>query len=676
MQRRRIILIAAAWLVGALAPPTAADCDPAGYRVGAGIYDITGPVVELRMMGYAMLHQMTRGLRNRLRARAFVIESGCEDRRVAMVTADLGLLTQAVHRAVLERLAQFFGDRYTAANVLLAATHTHSGPGGYSHYTLYNLTILGFSEASFRVAVDGIVRSIALADANLTPADVYLARGDVEDATLNRSRIAYEENPIEERALYAHDTDKTMTQLYFEDHSGRPLGLLNWFGVHATSVGNRNHLINGDNKGYASQQVERHFGTDYSKATTFVAAFAQGSEGDVSPNIFGGTDGGGSDDFESAAISGGKQAIGALHLLADRSQPLSGPVDVRQAYVKMDSVEVAPTWTGGAASPTCSAAIGYSMLAGAEDGPGIGREGLTCAEPRAWWQRAACWATTSECQAEKPIALDMGRRRPVPWTPEVLPLQIIRLGPLAVVAIPFEITTMAARRLRATVERELAPAGVEHIVVAGLANAYSGYVATREEYRVQHYEGASTHFGPWTLAALQQEFARLAAAMHDGRTVDPGPQPRDLAERQLAVPGGPTHDATPIGVSFGDVYRDAQASYRTGETVRVTFAGAHLGHDSRIQDTFLVVERQVGDGWQRVADDDAWETSLEWERDFCLPALACSSVTVVWQVPADAVAGRYRIRHMGSRRTPWTRRTMPYTGTSSAFEVVNINAGS
>ena len=33
-------------------------------------------------------------------------------------------------------------------------------------------------------------------------------------------------------------------------------------------------------------------------------------------------------------------------------------------------------------------------------------------------------------------------------------------------------------------------------MVAGPANVYSHYVATREEYGVQRYEGASTIFGP------------------------------------------------------------------------------------------------------------------------------------------------------------------------------------
>jgi len=634
------------------------------------MYDITGPVAEVRMLGYAMLHQMTRGLRNRLRSRAFVVESVCSGERVALVTADLGFLTQSIHAAVLQRLGERFGDRYGKDNVLLAATHTHSGPGGYSHYFLYNLSILGFSEATFRIAVDGIVESIARADANLTPARVYLATGEVENAGINRSPVAYDENPIAERSAYAGDTDERMTLLRFDADGGRPLGTLNWFGVHATSVGNTHRLINGDNKGYAAQVVEREYDVDYSRADTFVAAFAQAVEGDVSPNIFGGTDGGGDDDFASAAISGRKQAQRALELMRDRSRRVGGPIEVRQAYVAMDAVRVGAEWTGGGAAPTCPAAIGFSMLAGAEDGRGIGREGLTCAEPDGWWQRAACWATTTECQAEKPIAVEMGSKKPHPWTPEVLPLQLVRLGPLAVVAIPFEITTMAGRRLRSAVAHELAPMGVSEVVVAGLANAYAGYVATREEYRIQHYEGASTHFGPWTLAALIQESASLARAMREGHPVDPGPVPRDLSDFQDDAPGGPTHDATPLGVAFGDVYSDVRDSYRAGETASVVFAGAHPGGDSRIQDTFLAVERRGGEEWRRVADDSDWDTAMSWERELCLPAMACSRITVTWDVPEGARPGTYRIRHMGSYRSLLTRRLVPYSGISSEFEVV------
>ena len=41
-----------------------------------------------------------------------------------------------------------------------------------------------------------------------------------------------------------------------------------------------------------------------------------------------------------------------------------------------------------------------------------------------------------------------------------------------------------------------------YVVVAGPSNTYAHYVATREEYSVQRYEGASTIFGPCASSSL------------------------------------------------------------------------------------------------------------------------------------------------------------------------------
>ena len=45
------------------------------------------------------------------------------------------------------RLSAIFGDRYTARNVVLTATHTHCGPGGHGRHMLYNITTAGFHPA-------------------------------------------------------------------------------------------------------------------------------------------------------------------------------------------------------------------------------------------------------------------------------------------------------------------------------------------------------------------------------------------------------------------------------------------------------------------------------------------------------------------------------------------------
>lgn len=42
------------------------------------------------------------------------------------------------------------------------------------------------------------------------------------------------------------------------------------------------------------------------------------------------------------------------------------------------------------------------------------------------------------------------------------------------------------------------------VVIAGLSNTYTGYVATPEEYDVQRFEGAATAYGRHTLGAYIQ----------------------------------------------------------------------------------------------------------------------------------------------------------------------------
>jgi neutral ceramidase len=650
----------------ALADPCSAN---QSFQLGAGIYDITGPAAEIGMMGYAMVDQKTAGIHQRLRSRAFVIASPCNGKRAVFVSADLGQVFQGVRQQVMEKLRARYGTLYTDENVLVSATHTHAGPGGHSHYALYNLTVLGYDKQGFDAIVDGIFQSIVRAHDNLAPGTLRVASGDLLDASLNRSPEAYLRNPATERAQYAHDTDKRMTLLRLQADDGRELGLINWFAVHATSMGNDNLLISGDNKGYASYLFEKLKGTNYTAQSTFVAAFAQSNEGDVTPNIYGGTNGGGANDFESTELSARKQFNLAKTLYDTASVRLTGGVDFRHAYVAMDSVQVAPAYTDGVWRTTCEAAIGDSMIAGAEDGPGYGHEGSTCESIKSLWSVFNCTLSTTPCQGEKPMVLETGTMTPYPWTPEVLPLQVVRLGNVALVGLPFEPTTMAGRRVRQQVLAQLSPLGVNQVVIAGLSNAYAGYLSTREEYAKQDYEGASTHFGPWTLAAVQQEVDKLAVALRTGATVAPGPTPRDLRNEQSTVQTGVVYDDKLLTVSFGSVVTNALASYTRGQTVSVKFWGGHPKNNLRRQGSYLQVQRKSGTSWVTVANDWDWETKYRWKRHDCAPTYGCSHVTTEWTIPADTVPGTYRIRHDGDWKSGWDGLIRPYSGTSREFTV-------
>lgn len=81
-----------------------------------------------------------------------------------------------------------------------------------------------------------------------------------------------------------------MVQLKFvSTTNGQPIGLINWYAVHCTSMNNTNPYISSDNKGYASILMEQDVnGVDVMPGRgSFVAAFASTNLGDVSPNTMG-----------------------------------------------------------------------------------------------------------------------------------------------------------------------------------------------------------------------------------------------------------------------------------------------------------------------------------------------------------------------------------------------------
>jgi neutral ceramidase len=79
---------------------------------------------------------------------------------------------------------------------------------------------------------------------NLERGTIEVASEFLMDATINRSPSSYLLNPQSERDEYASqgDTDKTMLMLKFISGQEKPLGALNWFAVHGTSMNNTNQV--------------------------------------------------------------------------------------------------------------------------------------------------------------------------------------------------------------------------------------------------------------------------------------------------------------------------------------------------------------------------------------------------------------------------------------------------
>ncbi|TGL55314.1 alkaline ceramidase [Leptospira kemamanensis] len=648
------------------------------YLVGVGISDITGPAAEVGMMGFAETAQKTEGIYMRLWSRAYII--GDASKRVVFVSADLGMIFQSIKQAVSQKIAtdSELAPFYSDANVLLSATHTHSGPGGYSHYFLYNATTAGFIKENFDVIVNGIYRSIKLAHQNLVPGNVYINQGELTDASKNRSVEAYDKNPASERNYYPSNVDQTMTLLKLVAADGRELGMLNWFAVHPTNVGPTNKLIGGDNKGLASYLFEKTKGTNYQANQTFVAAFAQSNSGDVTPNLWGPADG--VNDYVRQNIIANKQFQKALSLYQSANTLVSGSVDFRHTYVNFSNLYVSSVGT-----TTCQAGMGASFSAGSVEDNAVSvdffDEGTTV-DSLDWNSNTAdafkasflggalgvLWPNSvSEsyklCHAEKPVLIPTGVASfdGNPWTPPIIPIQIIKIGNLSILAIPAEVSTMAGRRIRALVKNIMEN---EYTVIAALSNSYTSYLTTREEYSSQQYEGASTQFGPHTLKAYEQEFGKLATAMKNGGNVPIGPIPPDLTNYQATFQTGVVFDDVPLFKSFGNVFTQPASTYGSGAKVTAVFWGAHPKNNMLIGSSFVDVERLNGSTWTVVARDNDPSTTYKWQRD----GIAYSKITTTWD-STSYPKGTYRIRHRGHWKSGWTGSINAYQGITNNFTI-------
>lgn len=666
------------------------------FMIGAGIHDITGPVAGRIMLGYVTPDQKTAGIHMRLWSRAFVISTIDYKKCVALVCADLDFIPQAVKLAVTKKMKEEFNHPslpgFDEKNVLLSANHTHSSPGGYSHYAMYNISIGGFDEDNFNCIVDGIYTSIVKACNNLEKGDIYINTGDLDEAGWNRSYPAYVRNPPEERNRYScHLTNKKMTLLKFESAIGKEIGTLNWFATHGTSLGNKNRLISGDNKGYAAWRFEENKGTRYDSNRNFVAVFAQAEEGDVSPNIIWGPPDG-INDFAHLEEIGNKQYDKAVELYNHASRKLDADLDYQHAHVDFSDVTLDPPINEHERiESTCSPAIGLSKVAGStEDGPGLHiiKEGLNMGWPINLLLKLLD-GEGDDCHKEKQVVLHAGKQRirlrlklwgnlsiplckfDVYWTPIIMPLQIIRIGHLAIMAVPCEFTTMSGRRLKETVRAALSGTGIDEFVVASCCNAFSGYVTTREEYAAQHYEGGSTQFGPGTLRAYEQWFKKLTVSLAGGPPVEQADDPEDLTDKQkFRVKNKVFWDRVPLGKSFGSVKEDVHSTYSAGDTVKVIFWGGNPKNRFRDQKSYLEVQKESGGSWDTIAHDWDHETRFKWKK-LCFWK---SLITIEWKIPENT-RGSFRICHSGFRKKLFRGEPVPYPeqesnlGRSSHFQV-------
>lgn len=734
------------------------------YLVGVGKGDITGPVVEINMMGYADPNQLGSGLRQRLYSRAFIIGNiEKPQERFVYLVLDTQSGDTAVRYGILEGLSNLGPEYevYGQGNIAVTGTHSHSGPGAWLNYLLPQITSKGFNKQSYQAIVDGAVLSIQRAHQRLQPGYLSVGSIAVEDANINRSPFAYLANPTEERKQYEDTVDKTMTMLKFRSaEAGKDMGVLTWFPVHGTSMLGNNTLISGDNKGVAAELFEKAVGGSDNVAEGLVAGFSQSNVGDTSPNILGAYCEGGDQDgqecnFEDSTCDGrnepchargpyfreddqgaascyeiGRRQFAAAKDLYDSltfpgspaNTPIAGPA-VKSFHTFQDFSNFTFSNRNGTIVTTCPAALGYSFAAGTTDGPGAFdfRQNSTSGNDNPVWPVVRGFlhepsAAQNACHAPKPILLDVGEiERPYLWTPNIVDVQLLRVGQLIMIVSPGEATTMAGRRWKSAIQSAAATAldlvsssSSPIVVLGGPANSYTHYIATEEEYRIQRYEGASTLYGPHTLDAHINLTTSYLPYLHSSSNISPppGPNPPNNIDTSLNFITPVLADRPSLFHSFGDIVHDVRSTYQAGETVTATFVGANPRNDLRLEDTYAAIEvfqqeqqtsssteipqqRFPNDNnddppdsssdsnvngnnnkgtWHRIRTDADWSLIFQWRRTSTV--LATSEVDISWETESDVQQGIYRIRYFGASKAVFGGGVTQFEGVSAEFEIV------
>jgi len=189
-------------------------------------------------------------------ARALVLETA--ETRVVWITADL----IAVDRGFTMRIKRGLSEAGApAATLVVAASHTHSGPGAFLDSRLLAALSVDREDAEVRDALVGaIVEAVRRAEAAKSPAHVG---------------VLAEPGPALTTGRVDRPVDRTLAILKVVTPAGAPIAVLWNYAIHGTMLGPANLKLSGDVMGVASHGIERDLQAP--------ALFVNGAVGDVSP---------------------------------------------------------------------------------------------------------------------------------------------------------------------------------------------------------------------------------------------------------------------------------------------------------------------------------------------------------------------------------------------------------
>ena len=259
----------------------AADVTPSIGVPLAGYFDRRRVIPDwLGLDPYAHWFEPSTGVRpgDGIRAKALVIETATNPpKRLVLVSLDVVAVTRGLRRAILRQLDLLTASglpAFAPDEVVVAATHTHSGPGTLTRN--YLLERIG-SDRFERTVRDAFAARVALvvkaAWSQRVPATLHAFSVAVPGVVRNRSDPP---GPLHERA-----------NVMLVRAGSRWAGALVNFAVHGTALGPDNLEFSADLPGAIERRLEKELTQRNGDGLPTVVAFLNGAEGDVSPKLTG-----------------------------------------------------------------------------------------------------------------------------------------------------------------------------------------------------------------------------------------------------------------------------------------------------------------------------------------------------------------------------------------------------
>lgn len=529
---------------------------PGAFRVGTAIRRMPVPLgmgttgfgptqADAYVTPFAQAYPGTRRVHMHPDIRAAVFEAGA-GKRLYLVRLDTIGITANIRRALVARLEARYGDGIDH-QLVMAASHTHSGPGRLIDKPLWRLIADAFFPEYFERLVDDIEGTLVEAVDGLQPAQV--GYGVAQTTALHSDRRCA--NPSED--------DPDFPILKVADMTGKTKALLLFHTVHGTAVGMDQYALSQDVTGAIEAKVAERF------ADPVFVMYVNGAAADMSP---------GNPPLEAnpaaaewpndyvrceaigiAAAEIVAQTIDGIELKAD------GVIHSRTARVPLNPMamgytpeefphEFGAVYCGAAFDERCVGEPAYENLL-------VGCVAMPNAENAA---------------------------------PTQAPITVGQIGTLSFVTTPGEFSVSLGRRAAQAFE---AVTG-QRTVVIGYAQEYTGYSLAEDDWYQGGYESSGALWGPKQGDHLADAIVSLGQSYANSRI------PLRFADQPpIETPPDYQYDpwpTMPSPVPAGVLTEPAEA-VQAGAVVRFDFTGG----DPWLGNPIVSLERQVGEAFEPVA---------------------------------------------------------------------------